>query len=138
MKGEKGTSFVHTLNGTAFATGRAIIAILENHQQADGDHPHPVRDAGQQFESHAGSLHLRHQVEPADDQNHHRRDVAQPPTGEPTLGEVRNRIGTEAAQRSGDEEQQGDVAGGIAEREPHGLRPVLHHQPGDAEEGRRR
>ncbi|MEM9368710.1 MAG: serine--tRNA ligase [Planctomycetota bacterium] len=34
--GEKGTQFVHTLNGTAFATGRAMIAILENHQQADG------------------------------------------------------------------------------------------------------
>ncbi len=28
--------FVHTLNGTAFAVGRMIIAILENCQQADG------------------------------------------------------------------------------------------------------
>ena len=34
--GEKGTNFVHTLNGTAIAISRAIIAILENHQQADG------------------------------------------------------------------------------------------------------
>jgi seryl-tRNA synthetase len=34
--GQKGTDFVHTLNGTAVATGRAMIAILENHQQADG------------------------------------------------------------------------------------------------------
>jgi seryl-tRNA synthetase len=34
--GEKGTTFVHTLNGTAIAISRAIIAILENHQQADG------------------------------------------------------------------------------------------------------
>ena len=34
--GEKGTKFVHTLNGTAIATGRAMIAILENHQRADG------------------------------------------------------------------------------------------------------
>ena len=34
--GEKGTEFVHTLNGTAVATGRAMIAILENHQRADG------------------------------------------------------------------------------------------------------
>ncbi|MEM6979398.1 MAG: serine--tRNA ligase [Planctomycetota bacterium] len=34
--GEKGTHFVHTLNGTAVATGRAMIAILENHQKADG------------------------------------------------------------------------------------------------------
>ena len=35
-KGEKGTQFVHTLNGTAIAISRALIAILENHQQADG------------------------------------------------------------------------------------------------------
>lgn len=35
-QGQKGTWFAHTLNGTAIATGRAIIAILENHQNADG------------------------------------------------------------------------------------------------------
>jgi seryl-tRNA synthetase len=35
-KGEKGTQYVHTLNGTAVAISRAIIAVLENHQQADG------------------------------------------------------------------------------------------------------
>ncbi len=34
--GEKGTAFVHTLNGTAVAISRALIAILENFQQADG------------------------------------------------------------------------------------------------------
>jgi seryl-tRNA synthetase len=28
--------FVHTLNGTAFAMGRIIVAILENFQQKDG------------------------------------------------------------------------------------------------------
>lgn len=35
-KGEKGTHFAHTLNGTAVAISRAIIAVLENHQQMDG------------------------------------------------------------------------------------------------------
>jgi seryl-tRNA synthetase len=35
-RGQKGTRFVHTLNGTAVAVSRAIIAILENNQQADG------------------------------------------------------------------------------------------------------
>jgi seryl-tRNA synthetase len=35
-KGEKGTQFVHTLNGTAVALSRAIIAVIENYQQADG------------------------------------------------------------------------------------------------------
>jgi seryl-tRNA synthetase len=34
--GQKGTQFVHMLNGTAVAAGRAIIALLENHQLADG------------------------------------------------------------------------------------------------------
>ncbi len=34
--GEKGTHFVHTLNGTAMAISRAIIVVLENFQQADG------------------------------------------------------------------------------------------------------
>jgi seryl-tRNA synthetase len=34
--GEKGTKLVHTLNGTAIALSRALIAILENHQRADG------------------------------------------------------------------------------------------------------
>ena len=33
---EQGTGFEHVLNGTAFAIGRAIIAIIENHQQKDG------------------------------------------------------------------------------------------------------
>jgi seryl-tRNA synthetase len=34
--GQKGTKFVHTLNGTAVAVTRALVAILENYQQADG------------------------------------------------------------------------------------------------------
>jgi len=33
---EGGLEFVHTLNGTAVASTRAIIAVLENFQQADG------------------------------------------------------------------------------------------------------
>lgn len=32
----KGTRFLHTLNGTAVSCARAIIAILENYQNADG------------------------------------------------------------------------------------------------------
>jgi seryl-tRNA synthetase len=35
-KAEKGTHFVHTLNGTAVAISRALVAILENYQQSDG------------------------------------------------------------------------------------------------------
>ncbi|MDR3181947.1 MAG: serine--tRNA ligase [Planctomycetaceae bacterium] len=36
MKGEKGTKFLHTLNGTAIAISRALVAILELYQQKDG------------------------------------------------------------------------------------------------------
>jgi len=36
VKGEKGTRFVHTLNGSGVAVGRALIGVLENYQQADG------------------------------------------------------------------------------------------------------
>ena len=35
-KRDAATVVVHTLNGTAVAVGRAIVALLENHQQADG------------------------------------------------------------------------------------------------------
>lgn len=35
-KGEKGSRFVHTLNGSALAVGRTLIAVLENYQQQDG------------------------------------------------------------------------------------------------------
>lgn len=33
---EKGTRFVHTLNGSGLAVGRTLIAVLENYQRADG------------------------------------------------------------------------------------------------------
>ncbi len=36
MRREKGTQTPHTLNGTAVAVGRTIVALLENGQQADG------------------------------------------------------------------------------------------------------
>jgi seryl-tRNA synthetase len=35
-KNEKGTRFVHTLNGSGLAVGRTLIAILENYQNPDG------------------------------------------------------------------------------------------------------
>jgi seryl-tRNA synthetase len=43
-----GTEPVHTLNGTAVAVGRTIIAILENHQREDGSVaiPAPLRERG--------------------------------------------------------------------------------------------
>lgn len=36
FRGDKGTSFVHTLNGSGLAVGRTLVAVLENHQMPDG------------------------------------------------------------------------------------------------------
>ena len=30
------TEFVHTLNGSGLAVGRALVAVMENYQQPDG------------------------------------------------------------------------------------------------------
>jgi len=35
-EGEKGTRFVHTLNGSGLVVGRMLVAVLENYQQEDG------------------------------------------------------------------------------------------------------
>ena len=34
--GGKGTAFLHTLNGSGLAVGRALVAVMENYQRADG------------------------------------------------------------------------------------------------------
>ena len=34
--GDKGTSFVHTLNGSGLAVGRTLVAVMENYQLDDG------------------------------------------------------------------------------------------------------
>jgi seryl-tRNA synthetase len=36
LKEDNSKGYVHILNGTAFAIGRILIAILENYQQQDG------------------------------------------------------------------------------------------------------
>ena len=36
LRGAEGLGFVHTLNGSGVAVGRALIAVLETYQQADG------------------------------------------------------------------------------------------------------
>ena len=36
VKGEKGTRFLHTLNGSGLAVGRTLVAVVENYQQGNG------------------------------------------------------------------------------------------------------
>jgi len=51
--GEKGTRFVHTLNGSGLAVGRALIAVMENYQQEDGTIAVP-----EALQSHMGGTRL--------------------------------------------------------------------------------
>jgi seryl-tRNA synthetase len=46
MRGERGTETLHTLNGTAVAVGRTIVALLENGQREDGSVELPACLAG--------------------------------------------------------------------------------------------
>jgi seryl-tRNA synthetase len=43
--GEKGTQFVHTLNGSGLAVGRTLVAVMENYQDEGGriSIPEPLR-----------------------------------------------------------------------------------------------
>ena len=84
---------------------------------------------------HAGALELRQQVEPADADDQHRAQLAHAARAQPGLGEVGQRVGARATQRSGDEHQQDEVAGGPADRVPEHLRAEGQQQAGDAEEG---
>ena len=36
VAGEKGTRYVHTLNGSGLAVGRTLVAVLENYQDEGG------------------------------------------------------------------------------------------------------
>ena len=36
VEGQKKPQLVHTLNGSGLAVGRCLVAVLENHQNADG------------------------------------------------------------------------------------------------------
>ncbi len=56
--GEKGTRFVHTLNGSGVAVGRALIAVMETYQRADGSIGvpqalHPYMRGPNEIRSHA-------------------------------------------------------------------------------------
>lgn len=42
-KNRKGPLYPHTLNGSGVAVGRALVAILENYQEADGSITVPER-----------------------------------------------------------------------------------------------
>ena len=109
-----------------------LSATIEAHDR-DAD---PVRRVGDRAQRHARALELRHEVTAADQQHDPRREQPHVRRGQPGLGEVGDRVGAEAPQRGGDEQQQRQVARGEADRQPQRAGAELQHQPGHAEEAR--
>jgi hypothetical protein len=108
------------------------------HDHAKDHHAHPVRCAEHPLQRDARALHLRQQVEPADDEDQQGRHLAQATGPQTADREVRDRVRAEAAQRRRHEQQQDQVTGGVAHRVPQRAHALRDDEPGDAEEGRGR
>ncbi len=112
------------------------------HGQGDDDSDEhtaePARCAGDQAQGEARALELGQQVEPADADDEHAGDAPGGPRLQSRVGEVGQRVRPGAAQRSGDEHEQHEVAGCVAHGEPEHLDALGGDEPGDAEEGGRR
>lgn len=108
-----------------------------DHRDDDGDdhRTEPVGRAGEHGEGESGALQLGQQVEPADADDEGAREPPYRVRGEPGLGEVGQRVGAGAAQRGGDEQQQHQIAGGVADRVPEHVRALDEDEARDAEEG---
>ena len=66
-----------------------------------------------------------------------RRHEPDGPRAEPGLGEVGQRVGARAAHRGRDDDEQHEVAQGVADRQPEHVDALVVDEPGDAEEARR-
>jgi hypothetical protein len=92
---------------------------VERDDRADEHDARPVGQAGEDVgERDARALHLRHGVEEPDEQHEADGDLAEERRVEPALGEIGNRVGAEATQRPGDEEQQEQITAGVTHRIP--------------------
>ena len=107
-------------------------------RRARDDDADPVRRAAHHAQHLARRLELGHQVEGGDHEDDHRRERAQAAGAQAGLGEVRHGQRARAAHGRGDEREHRHVARGEPDRVPQRPDPVLHDEPGDAEERRRR
>ncbi|GKQ35395.1 hypothetical protein ALMP_19380, partial [Streptomyces sp. A012304] len=117
----------------------AHAARGDGHGDDDGD-DHPAEGVGrpgEDGERQPRALELRQQIEPADADDEGAREPSYRLGGEAGLGEVGEGVGAGAAQRGGDEKEQHQVAGGVADRVPEHVRALHQDQARDAEEGRR-
>ena len=100
----------------------AAGSTLTTTTTATSSPPDPRRRAGDVLQRQAGALELRHQVEPADETTSTRAVRRTTRRLQPGLGEVGQRVGARAAQRRGDQHQQHQVAGGVADRRTRACR----------------
>ena len=105
------------------------------HDHAEGRRADPVRRAEHPLQRDARALHLRQQVEPADDEHERGRRLAQAARPQAADGEIGDGVRAEPPQRRRHQQQQDQVAGGVADRVPQCAEALRHDQPGDAEEG---
>ncbi|KYG51306.1 hypothetical protein AWI43_28060 [Streptomyces sp. WAC04657] len=131
--------------------GGQFQPVLEGLDEGDAAHPaggdrprddegdeqaaDPVGGAGEDLQGEPGALELRQQVQPADADDEEAGEPPGAPGFEPGLGEVGEGVRAGAAQRGGDEDQQDEVAGGVADRVPEHGGALDEDESGDAEEG---
>ena len=84
----------------------------------------------------ARALELRQEIEPPDGDDEHRRHEPDRPRPQPRLGEVGKGVRPGASHRGGHDDEQHEVAHGVADRQPQHVDPTVVHQPSDAEEAR--
>ena len=107
-------------------------------RRARDDDADPVRRAAHHGQHHARRLELGHQVQGGDHEDDHGRERAQAPRAQARLGEVGHGQRARPAHGRGHEREHRHVARREPDRVPQRPDPVLHHEPGDAEERRRR
>lgn len=90
--------------------------------------------AGEDGQRESCALELGQQVQPADADDEGSREASYRVRGEAGLGEVGEGVGAGAAQRGGDEQQEDQVSGRVADRVPEHVGALHEDRAGDAQE----
>ena len=110
---------------------------VEGDHCADEHDADPVRETWENVgEGDARALHLRHGVKETDEEDEADGDFTEERRVKPALGEIGDRVGTEATQGACDEEQEKQVSAGVTHRIPQRIVAGGHDHAGDAHEGR--
>ena len=105
-------------------------------QDHDGDDEatDPGGRPGDGLQGQAGALELRQEVEPPDPEHQDRAEPADDRALQPGLGEVGQRVGAGPPQRGRHQNQEHEVADGVADREPQHVGAEGVDEAGDPQE----